>query len=512
MTRIRILALVLASSALWYFVPQARAVDSVRAATEMIAAAATLQTVLDAGGTYTSTANSGTDMSLTRTPSSGGTGEILSVTGGGGNWDAATEALVVISGTGDLHAIPLSLHKNSSVGPILRLYRSATEVVQVELTGQNGVVFEFQSDISSGNAFEINTVAASELTASSGTQGFLALTPEINQTSTAGYTGILLDVTETATGSGAKNLLDLQVGSASKFSVSNVGDASCRVLAATSQVTAPVVGDSGNYFSIRTSADDGAMFSIGSGSGTVNRHLILTDYANRAKDHDHDTLSTNPTVFIHSATDPDSDNTQWMSLSHDQTDGVIDVGTGSIRFADAIITPTFTLDTAIPASSASLGPSAPGTVVQQNTIGLGFDPAGSEYAYIEYEVPDEWDGASDIKVKVYWEAESGDAVAAGETVTWLLDYNSIAWGTEVYDNGTEASATVTYTQAGGGDADKQTYESEMTLPYNDADQPIAAGDLIVVRVERNSSDSYTGEAIAVKFEFACDVTGIPSHH
>ena len=45
---------------------------------------------------------------------------------------------------------------------------------------------------------------------------------------------------------------------------------------------------------------------------------------------DHGT-TTNPTIFIHSATAPDTDNTQWLSFAHDQTNGVITTGKGNIN-------------------------------------------------------------------------------------------------------------------------------------------------------------------------------------
>ncbi len=61
-------------------------------------------------------------------------------------------------------------------------------------------------------------------TGSTGDQTMMQIDPTINQTSTAGYTGIKLNVTESATGSGTKNLIDLQVGSNSKFSVNNAGE------------------------------------------------------------------------------------------------------------------------------------------------------------------------------------------------------------------------------------------------------------------------------------------------
>ena len=67
------------------------------------------------------------------------------------------------------------------------------------------------------------------------------------------------------------------------------------------------------------------------GLGSSGNSLIFTTQANNAKNHDH-AGQTNPTIFIHSAIDPDSDNTQWVSLTHDQTDGVFDLGTGLFKF------------------------------------------------------------------------------------------------------------------------------------------------------------------------------------
>jgi len=48
------------------------------------------------------------------------------------------------------------------------------------------------------------------LTASSGEQAFIKISPEILQTSTANYVGILFDVTESSVGSGTDKLLDFR--------------------------------------------------------------------------------------------------------------------------------------------------------------------------------------------------------------------------------------------------------------------------------------------------------------
>jgi len=74
-------------------------------------------------------------------------------------------------------------------------------------------------------------------------------------------------------------------------------------------------------------------------SDGVGNQIVFTNSANYTKDHDHDT-TTDPTLFIHSDTNPDSNNTQWLSLSHDKTNGVIESGTGTISFADNDLTTT----------------------------------------------------------------------------------------------------------------------------------------------------------------------------
>ena len=61
------------------------------------------------------------------------------------------------------------------------------------------------------------------MTASSGVQYALGIQPNYNQSGTAGYTALLVNTTETGTGSGSKLLADFQVGGTSKFKVDNMG-------------------------------------------------------------------------------------------------------------------------------------------------------------------------------------------------------------------------------------------------------------------------------------------------
>ena len=61
------------------------------------------------------------------------------------------------------------------------------------------------------------------LNGSNGNESALIVTPTINQSGAAGYTGILLNVIENAVGSGSRKLLDLQRNGLSKFHIDDTG-------------------------------------------------------------------------------------------------------------------------------------------------------------------------------------------------------------------------------------------------------------------------------------------------
>ncbi len=63
--------------------------------------------------------------------------------------------------------------------------------------------------------------------------------------------------------------------------------------------------------------------------------FIISNGTNASKDHDH-ALQTDPTLYVHSDTDPDSANDEWISLSHDKTNGQIGLGSGQLVIPSAI--------------------------------------------------------------------------------------------------------------------------------------------------------------------------------
>ena len=69
---------------------------------------------------------------------------------------------------------------------------------------------------------------------------------------------------------------------------------------------------------------------------TFGRQLVLADFDNRNRDHDHD-VQDNPTLFIHSVTNPNTVNTQWLSFAHNQTNAIFGCGLGDYQFPDGNI-------------------------------------------------------------------------------------------------------------------------------------------------------------------------------
>src|SRR3990167_9866805 len=73
--------------------------------------------------------------------------------------------------------------------------------------------------------------------------------------------------------------------------------------------------------------------AVGTNAAAGNQ-LVFTTLANIDKDHDHAAVAS-PTLYVQSATDPDVNNTQWVSLLHNATDGILATGTGDIVLAPA---------------------------------------------------------------------------------------------------------------------------------------------------------------------------------
>lgn len=180
--------------------------------------------------------------------------------------------------------------------------------------------------------------------------------------------------------------------------------------------------------------------------------------------------------------------------------------------ADQVVCEAWTCYHTISPASANLGPTAP-TVATSNTFnGLAFD-ANAELVSLQWEIPDDWSGTSDITLKVYWTNEAGDNIADGEKLDMEIAYRSIVWGTEGTGNGTAESDSLVYTQSGAG-VDGDTHVSTLTLDYDSTDQPLTAGDVLGVRFWRDKdddNDTYAGDLVVILWEVSYTSVGFPNH-
>lgn len=163
------------------------------------------------------------------------------------------------------------------------------------------------------------------------------------------------------------------------------------------------------------------------------------------------------------------------------------------------------------AAMAGVGPTAPTEDPQDTYHGRGFD-ADAEQAYLTWEVPGDWDAASDMKLIVHWMATSGDAVADTEELKWDADYRSAEVG-ETSDQGTLVSITGTHTQSGAG-ADKEKYKTEITIDHDDANQPLTVGDEVGMLFNRDvtgETTPYSGKGIVTRWEIEYTANRVPQH-
>ena len=144
-----------------------------------------------------------------------------------------------------------------------------------KVTGYQGVELNATTDRAAGHMFLIHSSANIEITDADAEQAWMYLEPKINQTSTAGYIGLLMDVTESSTGSGTNALMDLRVATASKFMVANDGEVNTVSSYGTMQTATGSVNSTtidwglGNFF----------YFTLGAGNET----FVFTAPANKGR-------------------------------------------------------------------------------------------------------------------------------------------------------------------------------------------------------------------------------------
>jgi len=152
----------------------------------------------------------------------------------------------------------------------------------------------------------------------------------------------------------------------------------------------------------------------------------------------------------------------------------------------------------LPMENFRKGATAPTETTRAGTAGFRFD-ADTEIIYIQFCVPPDWDGASDIDVVIYC------VLNADETANDIID-----WETSVVSAADHEDVDTAPTQSPGvshdivGDTGAGVlHKVTITLDYDDSTCPIAAGDNVSITLSRTSDVGGAGYAAGVIVNDIC---------
>lgn len=125
-------------------------------------------------------------------------------------------------------------------------------------------------------------------------------------------------------------------------------------------------------------------------------------------------------------------------------------------------------------NSAVTGATAPTSVTIGTRRCLQFTQAtAAETAYALFEIPEDWDEASDMTVELYVYPVAGDAPQLNEVIQFTANYKVNING-QAYDKAS-TSVAVTYTETANPGVDKGRVELSATIDYDDATNPLVCG-------------------------------------
>ena len=107
--------------------------------------------------------------------------------------------------------------------------------------------------------------------------------------------------------------------------------------------------------------------------------------------------------------------------------------------------------------------------------------ADGEYALVSFQVPNDWNAASDMTLKALVQNEIAEDI--GDDVSFTCTIHGIADGETGADLG--QSVALTLNLAGGDEAINKANVVSGTINYDHGTYPIAAGDTVIVKIVAN---------------------------
>lgn len=193
----------------------------------------------------------------------------------------------ISAGTGTTRNLVLSSVTNTGSSSALSIRRGGTSDTNFTFTAS-----------ASGSAIRSNLRTISSISSTSGTYVEVEITPTIGQTSTAGYTALLINPTETTTGSGSKLFADFQIGGTTRFSVSNTGDIAMGYSGSTT-----TINFTGSLGQLQTAGANYIMMnggsgklSLGNGISTGNTYATISEFGLNSSSNQQKAISAVATV------------------------------------------------------------------------------------------------------------------------------------------------------------------------------------------------------------------------
>lgn len=202
---------------------------------------------------------------------------------------------------------------------------------------------------------------------------------------------------------------------------------------------------------------------------------------------------------LHFATSPDGSDSPANRLTI-HSDGDFDFHNNIVYNAtfNKVDVSNFTQHHEIFASGSQGGVTAPTYTTIGTFRAVTFD-ADDEIAFIDWIIPQNWIGTSDMTLKAYFTNEPGTVINDGETVIFNYEYYCVGTG-EALDNGTAVNVNGTYTQS-GSETDGELLTNSITLDYDNADQPLVKHNILGISINREfSTDTYGADINVVKWE------------
>lgn len=139
--------------------------------------------------------------------------------------------------------------------------------------------------------------------------------------------------------------------------------------------------------------------------------------------------------------------------------------------------------------------------------GLLFDTGpATQYTFLQWEIPDDWDSISDIIIEIDWYPTT--AMTGSDTIKWDMEYRSIE-ELEGVNNGT--AVTASYTELAPR-SQWQFKHSPIIFYYDNVNQPLTRQDHLFVKVSRDIgvANDFAGDVVITEFEIIYNSIAVPT--